>query len=321
MKKKILLLSGDPNSINSELIFKTWKKLNKTTRKSVYLISNFNLMKAQFKKLRYPIKIIKIKNLDDEIKGNFLKIINVDILFKNSFDVPLKSRSKFVIESLNIAHQLALRKEVKGIINCAIDKKLLMKNGFGVTEYLASKCKIKNNKEVMLIKNEKLAIAPITTHINVKQIVKNISAKKIVNKAKTIEKWYKNIFNFKPKIGILGLNPHNAELRNNSEEVKIVIPAIKKLKMSGLRVSGPLVSDTLFINNYKNFDVVIGMFHDQVLAPFKALFKFNAINITLGLEYLRVSPDHGTATNMIGKNKSNPESLIECVNFVNKFGK
>ena len=277
-------------------------------------------MKAQFKKLRYPIKIIKIKNIDDEVRGNFLKIINVDILFKNSLDVPLTSRSKFVIKSLNVAHQLALRKEVKGIINCAIDKKLLKKNGFGVTEYLATKCKIKNNKEVMLIKNKKLAIAPITTHINVKQISKNISAK-IVNKAKIIEKWYKDIFSFKPKIGILGLNPHNAELRRNSEEVKIIIPAIKKLKKSGIKVSGPLVSDTLFISNYKNFDVVIGMFHDQVLTPFKALFKFNAINITLGLKYLRVSPDHGTATNMIGKNKSNPESLIECINFVNKFGK
>ena len=321
MKKKILLLSGDPNSINSELIFKTWKKLNKTTRKKIYLISNFSLMKAQFKKLRYPIKIIKIKNIDDEVRGNFLKIINVDILFKNSLDVPLTSRSKFVIKSLNVAHQLALRKEVKGIINCAIDKKLLKKNGFGVTEYLATKCKIKNNKEVMLIKNKKLAIAPITTHINVKQISKNISAKKIVNKAKIIEKWYKDIFSFKPKIGILGLNPHNAELRRNSEEVKIIIPAIKKLKKSGIKVSGPLVSDTLFISNYKNFDVVIGMFHDQVLTPFKALFKFNAINITLGLKYLRVSPDHGTATNMIGKNKSNPESLIQCINFVNKFGK
>ena len=321
MKKKILLLSGDPNSINSELIFKTWKKLNKTTRKKINLISNFSLMKAQFKKLRYPIKIIKINNLDDEIRGNFLKIINVDILFKNSLDVPLNSRSKFVIKSLNVAHQLALRKEVKGIINCAIDKKLLKKNGFGVTEYLASKCKIKNNKEVMLIKNKKLAVATITTHINVKQISKNISAKKIVNKAKIIEKWYKDIFSFKPKIGILGLNPHNAELRRNSEEVKIIIPAIKKLKKSGIKVSGPLVSDTLFISNYKNFDVVIGMFHDQVLTPFKALFKFNAINITLGLKYLRVSPDHGTATNMIGKNKSNPESLIQCINFVNKFGK
>ena len=321
MKKKILLLSGDPNSINSELIFKTWRKLNKTTRKSIYLISNFNLMKAQFKRLKYPIKIIKIQNIEDEVKGNFLKIINVDILFKNSLNVPLKSRSKFIIKSLDMAHQLALRKEVLGIINCAIDKKLLNKNGTGVTEYLASKCKIKNNKEVMLIKNKKLAVAPITTHINIKKIAKNITKQKIIDKTKTIEKWFKDIYNFKPKIGILGLNPHNSELRKKSEEVKIIIPAIRKLQMLKIKVTGPLVADTLFINNYKNFDVVIGMFHDQVLAPFKAIFKFNAINITLGLKYLRVSPDHGTATNLIGKNKSNPESLIDCVNFVNKFGK
>ena len=123
----------------------------------------------------------------------------------------------------------------------------------------------------------------------------------------------------KPKIGILGLNPHNAELRKNSEEKKIIIPAILKLKKLGFLIKGPLVSDTVFINDYKNFDVLVGMFHDQVLTPFKAIFKFNAINITIGLNYLRVSPDHGVAKNIIYKNKANPNSLIKCIKFVNKF--
>ena len=98
-----------------------------------------------------------------------------------------------------MAHQLALRKEVLGIINCAIDKKLLNKNGTGVTEYLASKCKIKNNKS-NVDKNKKLAVAPITTHINIKKIAKNITKQKIIDKTKTIEKWFKDIYNFKPKI-------------------------------------------------------------------------------------------------------------------------
>ena len=127
--------------------------------------------------------------------------------------------------------------------------------------------------------------------------------------------------NNKPKICILGLNPHNAELRKNSEENKIIIPSIKKLKTKGIKLSGPLAADTVFIKDYNKFDVIIGMFHDQVLAPYKTLFKFDAINITLGLKYLRVSPDHGVAINLIGKNKADETSLLNCVNFINKFRK
>ena len=82
-----------------------------------------------------------------------------------------------------------------------------------------------------------------------------------------------------------------------------------------MNIKGPLVSDTIFMNDYKNFDVIVGMYHDQVLSPFKTLFKFDAINITLGLDYIRVSPDHGTARNLVGKNKANPSSLLKCIDF------
>ena len=122
----------------------------------------------------------------------------------------------------------------------------------------------------------------------------------------------------KPKIGVLGLNPHNAEFRKNSEEKRIIFPSTLKLKKKGMNIKGPLVSDTIFMNDYKNFDVIVGMYHDQVLSPFKTLFKFDAINITLGLDYIRVSPDHGTARNLIGKNKANPLSLLKCIDFLAK---
>ena len=154
-----------------------------------------------------------------------------------------------------------------------------------------------------------------------KKCIKKISTKLIINKIKTINKWFKEKINIKPKIGILGLNPHNAEFRNNSEEKKIIIPAIKRMKKLNLNVTGPLVADTIFIKDYKKFDVILGMYHDQVLAPFKSLFKFDAINVTLGLKYIRVSPDHGVALELIKKNKANAQSLLECINFVNKFGK
>jgi len=321
MTKKILLISGDPNSINSEIIYKAWKKINPSLRKQLYLIGSLKLLKAQFKKLRYPIKMIEVKSIYESTKANHLKIINIDIKFKKPFDISKKNRSKFILKSLNLAHQLTEKKEVSGIINCAIDKKLLRKKNSGVTEYLASKCKVKNHSEVMLIRNKNLSVIPITTHIDVKQISRKISLTKIINKVKTAESWFKYHFNKKPKIGILGLNPHNAELKKGSEENKIIIPAVKKLKILKIKIKGPLVADTLFMNDYKNFDIIIGMFHDQILAPFKAIYKFNAINVTLGLKYLRVSPDHGTASNLIGKKKAKAESLLECINFIYKFGK
>ena len=115
------------------------------------------------------------------------------------------------------------------------------------------------------------------------------------------------------------MNPHNAELRNSSEEKKIIIPAIFKLKKMGVKIKGPIVADTIFINEYKKFDVIVGMYHDQVITPFKTLYKFNAVNITLGLNYLRISPDHGTAKDIICKKKANPLSLINCVKFLNNF--
>ncbi len=314
--KKIILLSGDPNSINSELIYKSWKKIPISLKKRIYLITNYNLIKKQLKALRYRVSLLKVKNINVNSSSQSLKVIDIKLKFKNPFKVSRRSASKFVLDSLNFAHNQALKNDVAGIINCAIDKKLLNKKKTGVTEYLASKCKITNSSESMLIANDKFAVSPITTHLDIKDVAKNLSKNKIVLKIMTINKWFKKLIKRNPKIGILGLNPHNAELIKGSEEKNIIIPAIKMMKKKGLNIYGPLISDTLFINDYKKYDVIVGMYHDQVITPFKTLFKFNAINITLGLKYLRVSPDHGTATNLIKKNKGNPASLMKCFKFL-----
>ena len=154
--------------------------------------------------------------------------------------------------------------------------------------------------------------------MDIKEISKKITAALIINKIKTLNQWYKKKLKKKPKIAVLGLNPHNAELRKNSEEKRIIIPTIKKLEKSGINIKGPFVADTFFMDSFKKFDLLIGMYHDQVLTPFKSIYKFDAINITIGLKYIRTSPDHGTAKSMIGKNKANPNSLIKCIDFINK---
>ena len=318
-KKKIILVSGDPNSINSELIFKSWKKINNSVKKKIYVIANKELLEKQFKKIKCLIKIKEVKNIEEKSESNELKLINVDLKFKDPFNVKKKNASAYVKKCLGLGHKLALKKNTLGLINCAIDKRLLKKN-FGVTEFLANKCKITNNSEVMMIRNNKLSVCPITTHINLKNVSTYIKSKKIIIKINTVQKWFLKLFKKKPIIGVLWLNPHNAELDINSEEIKEIIPAIKRLKKRGFKIKGPLVPDTTFVENYKNFDVIIGMYHDQVLTPFKSLFKFDGVNLTLGLKYLRLSPDHGVAKDIIKKNKANPSSLIDCIKFLNNFG-
>ena len=107
-------------------------------------------------------------------------------------------------------------------------------------------------------------------------------------------------------------------MRVNSFERKILIPLVTKLKKRGLKIHGPLSVDNVFLKNKIEYDVVVGMYHDQVLAPLKTLFEYDAINITMGLPFIRVSPDHGPNEEMLGKNKSNPTSLIQAINFLDK---
>lgn len=318
MKKKIILLLGDPNSINSELIFKVWRKISNSLKRRVYLISSIDLFAKQLKKLNHKINFEKVENIDTHKPTNKLKILDLKLNFKNPFNVPKASATKFVIESLNLGHKIALRKDFIGLINCPINKNLLNRDNLGVTELLASKCNIKDNSEVMMLLNNNLLVSPITTHIRVKNISRQITKKRIIKKVITINSWYKSKFKKKPKIGLLGLNPHNGEIKKNSEEYKIIIPSIKLLRKKSIKVSGPHVADTLFIKDFKKYDVIVGMFHDQILIPFKTLFKFDAINLTLGLKYLRVSPDHGTASNLIGKNRANYISLLKCFTFISR---
>ena len=239
MKKKIVIIAGDPNSINSEIIYKTWKNLNNSIKKNLYIIGNYNLIKKQFKKLKIKQKIIKLENIEFNKNIIDLKIINIPLLFKKPFDVPLNSASKYVLSSLDLGHKLSMQEKIKGIINCPIDKKLIKKTKKpGVTELLASKCKLKNSSEVMMIHNKKLSVVPITTHISLKRVSSQLNKHLVINKTLTLNNGFIRLFKKKPKIGILGLNPHNGELNKKSEEIKHIIPAISYLKKKMYMYSG-----------------------------------------------------------------------------------
>jgi Pyridoxal phosphate biosynthesis protein len=170
----------------------------------------------------------------------------------------------------------------------------------------------------MLIYNEKLSVSPITTHIPIKYVNKNINKKKIINNINKINDFFKINFKKNPKIAVLGLNPHCETTDKISEEKIKLIPAINYFKKKKIYVKGPFSADTFFsTKNIKHYDVVIGMYHDQVLTPIKTLFNFNAINLTIGLPFIRVSPDHGPNYEMLGKNKSDASSIFYAIKFFN----
>ncbi len=172
----------------------------------------------------------------------------------------------------------------------------------------------------MLIYNKNLSVCPVTTHLPIKSISKKINKKIIVDKVLLINNFYKKYIGFKPRIAILGLNPHCESIHKYNEDEKIIEPTINFLKKKKLKVSGPFSADTAFLStNRKKFDVIIGMYHDQVLTPLKTLYEYDAINITLGLPFIRISPDHGPNEKMVGKNISNPLSLVRAIEFLDKY--
>ena len=184
-------------------------------------------------------------------------------------------------------------------------------------QFLSKKDGARGN-EVMLIYNKELSVIPMTTHIPLSQVNRKINKSQIIKKVKIIDKFYKEILKQKPNIAILGLNPHNFSSSKRFEKTKIIKKAIKTLKKNKVKVFGPVSPDSSFMSfNKSKFNVIVGMYHDQVLTPFKAIYNFNAINITLGLPYIRISPDHGVAKNIVGKRIANPSSLIESIKFFN----
>ena len=322
--KPIFIISGEPYSVFLEIFFKIFKsKFFSTYKKPIIIIASKKLVELQMKKMNFSFKINLIKqNQISKIKlyNSKINLIDVKLNITKPFGKISNKSSKYINNCFDMGIKLMKNKKGFALINGPVSKKHFFGNKFpGVTEYLAKKTK-RTNKEVMLIYNKHLSVSPITTHIPLKNVYRKISTSKIVYKIKTINQFYKKKLNITPRFAITGLNPHCESNFNNSEEKKIIKPAIKILKKKSLKIEGPYAADTMFINkNLKKFDVIIGMYHDQVLTPLKTLFGFNAINLTLGLPFIRISPDHGPNNQMLGQKKSDISSLKESLIFLKKL--
>ena len=314
--KPIIIVAGEPNSVFFELFFKVIKK---KIRSPIILIASKKIIIKQAKILKHKISF-NITNESEIIKkkDNLKKINLIDIDFKqvSGFDKITSKSNHYISSCFDVAIKLLKNNVSNKLINGPISKKTFLKKKYnGITEYLAKKTNTK--KFAMIIYNKNLSVCPLTTHLPIKYVNKKINKLEIINKVKLINNFWKKEFGRKVKIGVTGLNPHCESIDSFSEDKKIILPTIKKLKKLKYNIEGPLAADTIFLkDNRKKFDLIIGMYHDQVLTPIKTLFEYDAINITLGLPFIRVSPDHGPNESMLGKNKSNHLSLLNSVKFL-----
>ena len=316
----ILIVLGEPQSIFSEILFKYFSsKKFLRNKKKIILIGNIKILQKQIKQLKFNFNLKSVKSINDA-KNNELNIININYNNKKIFSKISSNSTKYISSCFKIALKLVQDNKESVLLNGPISKKHFLKKKYlGITEYISKKTKSKN--QVMLIYNDKLSVSPITTHLPIKYVANNITKSKIINNIKQINKFYKNLLNKDPEIAVLGLNPHCETIDKFSEEKKIIIPSINFLQKNKININGPFSADTFFLKkNIKKYDVVIGMYHDQVLTPLKTLYNFNAINITLGLPFIRISPDHGPNKEMLGKNISDPSSIFYAMNFIEKIG-
>ena len=313
-KNFVAITIGDIKGIGIELLIKLFLEKKIT---NFILFTNLKILDEYLNKNKLKINIKNIKN-----KSNILQTKS-NIFF--IYDYKAKNNSENSYKSLKESYKYVKKFNLKGVINLPINKEIIIKNidkkFIGQTEYYQRIDNKKVSNMIFIYKN--LIITTLTTHIKLNKVSMELSKKnnvynKIINLNDTLIKYLKIK---KPKIIISGLNPHASE--NNifgNEESKFLVPEIDKLLKKNIFIKGPYSADSILNSkNLNKYNCFIFCYHDQALVAYKYISKNRGINFTGGLSILRVSPDHGTAYDLVGKNIAESKSLINCYKFLNKY--
>ena len=322
-KKKIVLISaGDPSSIASELTIKALQSGKIIDDILPIIVTDSSLIENHKNIIKDNWKINEIKDENNflDYKKKSFNIIPMKIGNKVKLGSPSVKNCDFIKSSIIKCIELENKTIASAIVTNPINKNIMYQAGFkyaGHTEFLATFSK-KNIQPVMMLVSEYLKTIPLTIHVPIKDVPNLITSELIVSTIKITSNYLKKYFGInKPRIVITGLNPHSGENGEiGLEEQKIIIPCINDIKNnSSIILNGPLSADTIFsYQQRQTYDVAICMYHDQALIPIKTLDFNNAVNVTLGLDFIRTSPDHGTGFDIAGKDKANPGSLISAIN-------
>tara|TARA_Y100001970_G_C14252677_1_gene873002 strand:- start:941 stop:1909 length:969 start_codon:yes stop_codon:yes gene_type:complete len=311
----IAVTIGDINGIGIELLIRAWK-LKKIKKFILFTNQNFfdNYLKNNKKKVKYKI----INNFSyNDFKNYDSNFLIYTFKSKNIYDN--------TYQSLKQAYNYTKNKNLIGIVTLPLNKHLIIKNidksFIGQTEYFQKIDKKKHSNMIFI--HDKIIVATLTNHIKLNEVIKNIKkTEKIFNKIKILNNTLIKKFNIKnPKFLISGINPHSGEMGVfGDEEIKFQKPLIEKLIKNNINITGPISGDSMVTKlNIKKYDCLIFNYHDQALIPFKIISNYSGINFTDGLSILRVSPDHGTAYDIVGKKIANSLSLINCFKILKKI--
>ncbi len=307
MKIVCAITMGDPAGIGPEIT------LNALKNPSVAKLANFIIVGDAYSLARH------CEFRRRRTKQSFIEIIDLNNISQKNFAFG-KVRAEYgraSMEYLDVALELIRTHKAGCLVTAPINKEAVSLAGYkaiGHTEYIANFFNVRN--AVMMLFNRKIRVSLVTDHIPLRNVPRNLNQEKILAVIKNTNGGLKAYFSIKkPRLGCCGLNPHasdNGVL--GDEEKRIISPALKKAKMAGINIDFVSPADTIFIPSKKNFyDAIICMYHDQGLIPLKMSGLDSAVNITLGLPFIRTSPGHGTAFNISGKNSANPSAMIQAI--------
>jgi len=314
-----VLTMGEPGGISGEVSLKAWHAAHHILQ-PYFVIDSAERLKKLSASSNLKIDIVEIST-PSEALTLFKKALPVLPIELADQVIPGELNSKnapAVISAIEQAVDLVQSGEAGAIVTNPIHKKALYQIGFsqpGHTEFLAALAGIKT-EPVMMLASERLRVIPVTRHVGVQAALKLLTPELIVETALIAEAALRQDFGLaQPRLAIAALNPHAGEGGAMGEEEKTLIePAIKELQSQGISVTGPHPPDTMFHEQArKSYDVALCMYHDQALIPIKTLDFDSAVNVTLGLPFIRTSPDHGTALDIAGTGQANEQSLVAAL--------
>lgn len=307
---------GDPNGIGGEIILKAFEDNQMLEMYTPVIFASTKLLSFYIKTLGLKNKIHGIRSMDKVVEGK----INVVRLIKEPFIVNWgtvdPAAGELAVRSLKAATAALKENQIDVLVTAPIHKESIQSDDFkfpGHTDYLNQEL---DGESLMFMVSEDLRVGLLTDHVPLKDVANQITEKLIKTKIGTIKESLKKDFGIiKPKIAVLGINPHvgdNGVIGTDDQEK--LIPALEELRKDGTIIFGPYPADSFFGNKkHLQFDAVLASFHDQGLVPFKTIAFGAGVNYTAGLSHIRTSPDHGTGFDIAGKGEANPSSFLEAI--------
>ncbi|WP_108170891.1 4-hydroxythreonine-4-phosphate dehydrogenase PdxA [Christiangramia gaetbulicola] len=313
---KLGISIGDLNGIGSEIVLKTFDDSRMLDFCTPIIFANIKILNFLKKQYKLSIHLHAIDQPSNAVDGK----VNVVNVWKENVNINFGEEDvkigEYAFRSLEAATAALKKDEIDVLVTAPINKATIQSDKFnfpGHTDYLAKEL---GGQSLMFMITDNLKVGLLTDHVALKDIASVITPELIEKKIKIIQETLKSDFRVrKPKIAVLGINPHSGDNGLiGKEDEEVLKPTIKKLRDKGDLVFGPYAADSFFgTKNYKNFDAVIASYHDQGLVPFKTLSFGMGVNFTAGLNKVRTSPDHGTAFEIAGKNEANINSFKEAV--------